>query len=202
METVNKVTKIRFINSLKEKGILIFCLNDLKKLFALNNENTIKHLVARLTKENIVKRLIKNKYLFLHANKSSSDFSIANNLIIPSYISLESALSFYGLISQFPYRITSIVLTKSRRFKVGEKEFVYSKIKKEYFKDFIKMDDFLIATKEKSLFDYFYFIYKGLRPKNTIDDLLKFFREKTVKNYFGKNANSLFKKYLKSHVKL
>jgi len=202
MESSIHVTKIKFITTLKEKRIVFFSLNDMQKLFDLKNENTIKHLVIRLAKENIVRRLMKNKYLFLHTNKLPSDFCTANNLVIPSYISLESALSFYGAISQFPYRTTSIVLTKSRSIMIGEKEFTYSKIKKEYFKDYVKTDDFLMATKEKALFDYYYFIYKGLRPKNMVDELSIFVKDPMIKNYFSKNADYSFMKYLKKYVKL
>ncbi len=197
-----QITKIKFITALREKGITFFSLNDIQKLFDIKNENTIKHLVIRLAKDNIIRRLIKNKYLFLHGNKLPSDFCTANNLVIPSYISLESALSFYGMITQFPYRITSIALTKSKSFIIGEKEFVYSKIKKEYFKDYVKTDDFLIATKEKAIFDYYYFIYKGLRPENKIEDLSLLVKKQAVEDYFNQNADPLFKKFFKKHVKL
>jgi predicted transcriptional regulator of viral defense system len=202
MASSTQITKIKFINSSKQKGVVFFSLNDVQKLFGLKNKNTIKHLVIRAVKENIVKRLIKNKYLFLHGNKSPSDFCTANYLIAPSYVSLESALSFYGMITQFPYRITSVALTKSRSIMIGEKEFTYSKIKKEYFKDYVKIDDFLIATKEKALFDYYYFIYKGLRPKNTTEELSIFLKEAIIRNYFAKNADQLFINFLKKYVKL
>lgn len=190
------ITKNDFINKLRNKQITFFTFSDIKKLFDINNENTIKHLLRRLKKAEIVKRLIKDKYLFLHAKKEADDFEIANFLVIPSYISLESALSYYGIIDQFPYHISSITINKPRHFKINEKSFIYSKIKKSYFQDFLKKDNFLIASVEKSLFDYCYFIYKGLRPKNMIDDLKSYLIKPAISSYFNLYAQGKFRSFI------
>lgn len=201
METT-KINKVKFINTLKNKHISLFDSTDLKKIFQINSKNTLNHLLTRLNKAGLVKGLIKNKYQFLYSDIIPSDFSMANFLTISSYVSLESALSYYGIIDQFPYRITSIVLGKSKELKVGQKFFSYSKIKKEYFKDYIKIDNFLIATKEKAVFDYAYFVSKGLRPVNTLLDIAKYLNEKNIRNYLLENGNSLLIKFIKKHVKL
>lgn len=198
----SKITALRFISLLKEKNITLFKSDDLKKVFKIKSDNTLKKLLFRLKKAKVVKRLIRNKYLFLPLEEKAVDFQIANFLVSPSYISLESALSFYGLIDQFPYRISSITIKKSREFKIDQKLFVYAKIKKEYFKDFIKLDNFLMATREKALFDYLYFIYKGLRPENTISDLKTYLKDREIKEYFLKNADLKFLSFLKRYVKL
>lgn len=198
----SKISKIAFINTCKDKNIKIFNIFDLEKLFEINSKNTLKQLVRRLAKERIIERLIRGKYLFLYTSSLPSDFFLANYLVIPSYISLESALSYYGLIEQFTYRITSVILEKPRRFKVRNKDFVFSKILPDYFKDFVKIDDFLIASKEKALFDYFYFIYKGLRPKNMIEEITLLIRKKGLKEYFLKNALGSFKNFIKNDVRL
>lgn len=198
----NKISRLKFINTLKGKNISFFNLVDLKKIFDIRNDNTLKHLIRRLKEASIIKRLTKNKYLFLHSSSLPSDFALANFLTIPSYISLESALSYYSLIDQFPYRITSITLSKPKEVKTESKLFTYSKIKKEYFRDFVKIDDFLIATKEKAIFDYLYFIYKGLRPKNIIKDLSVHLENKTVNLYLKTNSDKRFINFLKNYVKL
>lgn len=202
MEMNKTVTSIRFIQTLKEKGVIIFETNDLRKMFGLENENTINHLLTTLNEKKIIKRLKRGQYLFLFSDRKPSDFLIANSLVTPSYVSLESALSYYDFLTQFPYRITSISLVKPRQFNVNNKKFTYSRIKKEYFKDFIKIDDFLIGSKKKVLFDYFYFIYKGLRPKNVGKDLEGFLKPKNVKEYFKKNGDDSFRKFLRTYVKL
>lgn len=197
-----KISQVDFIKTFKEKNISLFTGQDLRKIFNIVSDNTLKHLIRRLKISSIIKRLTKDKYLFLHSSKLPSDFAIANFLKTPSYISLESALSYYSLIDQFPYRISSIVLDKPKEIKLDNKLFNYSKIKKEYFKDFIKIDDFLIASQEKAIFDYLYFIYKGLRPKNLIDDLKPYINKKETIFYLKMNAQGKFKNFLKTYVKL
>ena len=108
-ESLNQTTVIKI---LKEKEISLFTFSDFKKLFQIKKENTAYKILERLTKKGILKRLIKKKYLFLFSE--SDDFQIANFLHSPSYISLESALSFYGIITQFPYQITSITSKKQK----------------------------------------------------------------------------------------
>ena len=196
-----KISRLDFINVFKKKKITLFDSQDLKKIFNLKN-NTLKHLIGRLKKALIVKRLAQNKYLFLYSEVKPSDFTIANFLKIPSYVSLESALSYYGFIDQFPYRITSIVLSKPKEIKVDNKIFIYSKIKKEYYKDFIKIDQFLIASREKAIFDYLYFASKGLRSKNLIDDIGPLLADKKTVSYLKTNADYKFKSFLKKYVKL
>jgi len=201
METY-KITKVQIINAFKEKNITFFSQNDLKKFFDIRSRNTLKHLIMRLKKERVIEHLRRDKYLFIYSTKKPSDFAIANFLVIPSYISLESALSYYGIIDQFPYHISSLTLGKSCRYKIRDKMFTYSKIKKDYFKDFVMSDDFLIAVKKKALFDYLYFIYKGLRPVNILNELETYVKEQRVKHYLLINADQKYKAFINKHVKL
>ena len=190
------ISKTHFIDKMREKQITLFTLSDIKKLFGIENENTLKHFLRRLKNAKIIQRLIKNKYLFLQSKNDVGDFEIANFLVIPSYISLESALSYHGIIDQFPYRISSITINKPRKFKVHEKNYIYSKISKKYFQDFLKIDNFLIASQEKALFDYCYFIYKGLRPHNILDDLKTHLKTPLFSKYYKMNAHGKFRNFL------
>lgn len=201
MET-RKITKLTFIEAFKNKKIVFFTGQDVKKIFNIKGENTLKHLLRRLKKDNIIKKLIRDKYLFQYSQKNFSDYAMANFLVIPSYISLESALSFYGVIEQFPYRIISITLKKTKEVKVENKLFIFSHINKNYFKDFERKDDFLIATYEKAIFDYLYFIYKGFRSLEKIEELANYLKEKSVRNYLKENSNSQFRNFIKKYVKL
>ncbi len=201
METI-KIDKVKFIDTLKKKHINLFNSFDLKKIFQINSKNTLNHLLTRLNKAGIIKRLIKNKYQFLYSDIIPSDFAIANFLTTSSYISLESALSYYGLVDQFPYRITSIALMRSKELKVDKKNLSYSRIKKDFFRDFTKIDDFLIATKEKAIFDYSYFVFKGLRPINTLKDIQNCFTDPNIKGYILNNGNKQLINFIKKHVKL
>lgn len=82
-------------------------------------------------KDNVLVSIEKNKYLV--KGKNVSTFEIANFLYQPSYISLETALNFWGILSQFPYEITSVTLKKSVVKKFDDKVYTYSKISSKYY---------------------------------------------------------------------
>lgn len=197
----SEITKIRFIATFRRLKIVLFTSNDVKKVF-LVKDNTLKHLLIRLSKFKIIQRLSRDRYIFLLAENKPHEFVIANFLISPSYISLESALSFYRIIDQFPYRITSIVNSKSSKRNINNKVFIYSKIKNDLFKDYIKIDDFLIATKEKAVYDYIYFVYKGLRPVNTLLDMKKHLEDENIRSYLLQNSDAKLIKFINKYVKL
>lgn len=158
METYSTTDIIRF---LKEKQITLFSLADFERLFNISNQNTLYKKIQRLEKEKLIQKLVKGKYLFFL--NQADDFSIANYIYQPSYVSLESALSFYSIITGFTYKISSISTKKSRTFDINKKEFQYSQIKQNLYWGYEKKADFLIAEPEKALLDYIYFSLKGLR---------------------------------------
>ncbi len=158
METYSTTDIIKL---LKKREISLFTLGDFGRLSSIKNQNSLYKKIQRLEKKGIIKKLIKGKYLFTLSQ--INDFKIANFLFQPSYISLESALSFYGIISGFSYQITSITVKKSRTFIVNEKDYLYCHINQNLFWGYEKKDDFLIAEKEKALVDLIYFYCKGLR---------------------------------------
>lgn len=149
------------IKTLGQKQIILFSLADFSRLFHITNQQTLYKKIQRLEAKNIIQKLIKGRYRFLLA--SINDFTLANWLYRPSYISLESALSFYGIITGFPYDITSITFKKSKRLDIEGKQFSFSQIAHHLFWGYEKKDNFLIADKEKALLDYVYFSLKGLK---------------------------------------
>lgn len=165
METI---TKEKFINAFREKSISLFSWQDIFKIFDINPD-AAKALFQRLKKRKIIQSLTRGKYLFLLAKKPPEDFEIANFLYKPSYISLETALSFYGIIDQFPYQVTSVSLRKTNNFKIDKKMFTYAHIKPDLFKDYKKENNFLIASPQKAVFDFLYLVYKGGRGKKNLE---------------------------------
>lgn len=154
--TIDKATKILYV-----KKVSLFSINDAKKIFNIEKDNTLYKLLQRLEKKDIIKRIENGKYLFSFIEVS--DFEIANFLTSPSYISLESALSFYGILSQFPYTITSITSKKSKRVIYEDKEYEFMHIRSKYLYGFFKKNNFLIASPEKALIDELYFMARKLR---------------------------------------
>lgn len=148
------------IRKLASKEIPLFSLNELGNILAIDNHQTLYKRVDRLIKSKILQKLIKGKYYFTLNNVN--DFTMANFLYQPSYISMQSALSFHSIMTGFSYQITSISIKKPKNFVINEKDFTYSKINPKLFWGWEKKENFLIAKPEKALLDYLYFASKGL----------------------------------------
>ena len=190
-----RLTQTEIIKKLKQKEISLFTPSDFKRIFQIRKENTAYKILERLTQKGVLRRLIKKKYLFVFS--ASDDFQIANFLYPPSYISLESALSFYGIITQFPYQVTSITLKKTKVIRAMDKEFSFSHLKPELFFGYEKKEKFLIAFPEKALFDYLYFYSKGLKSFEQNDFDLKIISKKKFLSILKETGQEKLKKFLK-----
>lgn len=83
---------------------------------------------------------------------------IANHLYTPSYISMQTALRYYGLIPEAVYTIQSMTLKHSRNFDTPVGRFVYKTIAREAFPVGVKSVNehgfaFVMATPEKAICD-------------------------------------------------
>lgn len=114
-------------------------------------------------------QLEKGKYYLTSLNPN--DFEISQFIYSPSYISLESALSHHGILSQFPFEITAITLRKPVTKLINSKTYTYSRLKKEIFTGYVKKGETLIATPEKAFFDYCYFICKSLKSESYLNEM-------------------------------
>jgi len=86
---------------------------------------------------------------------------VANRIYAPSYISLHSALSFYGMIPEEVVQLTSVTTLKTAKFENDFGTFHYQNVKTSlYFGYEIKMMQngrgLLFATPEKALLDLLY----------------------------------------------
>ncbi len=95
--------------------------------------------------------------------KKPPDFYIANKIVFPSYVSMESALSYYGLIPEAVYSTVSVTTKKTNLFNNKRGNFVYHHIKSELFRDYQRSEvqgfHVNIACPEKSIADYLYLKY-------------------------------------------
>ena len=83
---------------------------------------------------------------------------IANRLLTPSYVSMSTALRYYGLIPEVVYVCQSMTTKESREYETPVGRFSFAKMKKEAFNigiGNIEEDGYsiLIATPEKALCD-------------------------------------------------
>ncbi len=109
-----------------------------------------------------IRKIINNYYLFTDEKIDEKMlFFIANKIYSPSYISLEMALSYYQIIPESAYMITSIATKKTMRFQTSLGSFSYTHSMPALFFGYILMKAhkhfFKIATPEKALIDYCYY---------------------------------------------
>lgn len=146
----------------KENNITVFTGLDLERFLELS-KTAAQKILERYTKKGIFVRLRKGYYV-LETNIPHT-FYIANYIYQPSYISLESALSYYQMIPESIYSVTSVTPRATQSFKVLNKEFSYTKIKSRaftgYHKQQINGQKVLIAEPEKAVADYVYLTLLG-----------------------------------------
>jgi hypothetical protein len=89
-------------------------------------------------------------------------FSIANFLQVPSYISLTTALAYYGITTQLQRDfIESICIKRTVAFDRGALHFRYTRIKPELYSGFTKKEGAFVALPEKALLDASYLASLG-----------------------------------------
>lgn len=121
---------------------------------------SFKDKVSDLEKQGEIIRLKRGVYVVSPAvtGKDISIELIANHLYGPSYVSLESALRFHGLIPEFVPTTFSMTLKRSRSFKNQFGQFEYISCSNDYYpigiKQIIQEEiTFLMASPEKALCD-------------------------------------------------
>ena len=149
------------VDKLHVSGLKVFTLQDLSKLLEISVPRSARSVTNRLVEKHILTRIEKNNYIL--TNSTLSRFGIANFLFSPSYISLETALNYHGILSQFPYEISSVTPKKSTIKQVDGQVFSYAHLQAKLFWGYEKIDDQLIAMPEKALLDQLYLSSKGLR---------------------------------------
>ncbi|MBU0599871.1 hypothetical protein KJ997_03715 [bacterium] len=189
------------------KDFTIFSLNDIKGVES-------KFFRVRLNEwqdKGYIKKVIKGYYTFsdLELNETAL-FEMANRIYSPSYISMEMALSYYHLIPESVYGITSASTRRTYKFKTPIAEFSYRTINPQLFfgYDMVKYNNkyFKIAGIEKAILDYFYInsnvkaegdfaslrMDKDMFFKQINEEKLHILLEKFAKKALAKRINSFW----------
>lgn len=99
-------------------------------------------------------------YALTEMKNKTDAMTFATKIYAPSYISMETALSFYGIIPEAVFTETSVTTKKTKTFKTPVGNFSYQKIKKEAFGGFETRKQagtsFNLALPEKALIDFLY----------------------------------------------
>ncbi len=171
---VKLVNQTIFATKIKEKKLYIFNANDIRALFGVSAVASAA-LLHRYKKRGFILQIKRGFYVF--PDFLPPDVYVANKIYAPSYISLEFALSYHGIIPETVYEITSVTAKTTRRFEALGKIFSYRKIKKIAYTGYeIQKQQglsFYIADAEKAFVDADY-----LRLINKQEPISRFNKEK------------------------
>lgn len=161
---------------------------------------TIKVQLTNWKKKGLIIQLRKGLYILGNEDREiePSLFYMANQIFIPSYVSLESAFAFYGLIPELVTQITSVTTRKTCKFQNEFGTFSYQHLKPECYSGFTALKDenglsILIADPEKAIVDFLYFNLSKFDPKR--HDIFE-------ESYRFQNCNKLNKRKFKMFAKL
>ena len=189
---INKRLKLNSVEkTLLSKNISIFIVSDFSKLFNISLSKARLTLSRYSQKEDSHFIRAKNGiYLFTLGNPEN--FEIANKIFQPSYISFETALSYYNIIPETIYSITSATTKRPKEIIVQDINYKYYKLQNRLFFGYrsisIHQKKIFIAEKEKALLDYIYLVSLKKIAFNQRIDLSKIDRDKLgyYTNYFLK----------------
>ena len=128
------VSALRILHRFDVKGRYVYTSKDLAKLFSDDNHHAFRAGLNRLVNNGILQRAVRNVYVFAYSRNISGDtvelIAISLRRGHYNYVSLESALSLYGVISQVPIdRLTVVTTGREGEFNTpyGVIEFTHTK---------------------------------------------------------------------------
>ncbi len=146
----------------------VFSIKDIKKLFPDFDSRRLNEW----QRKDYIKKIKRGFYCFADYQKQENFlFFTANKIYSPSYISLESALSYYSFIPESTFLTTSVTSRNTAKYNSPVGSFAYKNIKPQLFFGYRLIKDFginiRIAEPEKLLLDYLY-----LNKLNNEEDIL------------------------------
>ena len=142
-----------------------------------SNYKNPKKKIFDLKKNGCLQQIKRGQYFNLKSKyfENSSYETIANSLYFPSYVSMEWALQYYGLLMDRVTTVTSVTLLRSKNFMTPYAPYTYNHLTKKRFpygylsKMNNKNESFLIARPEKALLDYVNLKAKNLTINTPMD---------------------------------
>src|SRR5258708_5132218 len=185
----NLVKPIQVQEELLKRKIHLFSTREFAAIFSLNEFQT-EYSLQELLKEGLLERIKRGLYIL--KTNSPNEKEIANILYKPSYISFDYALSYYNLIPEIVYEVTSATTKTTRLFTTNNLNFGYYTIKTQAYTGYELKEEgetkFLIAEPEKAVVDYVYALtlgQRGLLGRRNLNDRLniKNLSKEKIKSY-------------------
>ena len=135
-----------------------------------------KNNLTRWTKQNLLVKLRNSWYSFPEYLKTPNcQCFVSNRIYSPSYISLHSALAFYGIIPEAIVQTTAVSSLKKANFENVFGSFSFQQILPELMfgseqKIFLNKQSLIFATPEKAILDLLY-LYPQYNNEHEITEL-------------------------------
>lgn len=188
MATTRRISDIELLQILKGFNKPYFIVADLEKILMMKR-SVLYVTLNRLVKSGVLVRLRRGVYQ--PEFQSLELEKTANQLYYPSYLSFDSALSRYGILSQIPYSLTFATTKITKRLNLAGKEVEYRQLKDGLFFGYILVDGVYLAEPEKAILDQLYLMSKGKIASDTSEwSLIGLDRKKLLK-YSEKFSQSI-----------
>jgi hypothetical protein len=126
-------------------------------------------------KKGYLLKLRNGVYAFAKDRERIKGEEIAALIYQPSYLSLESALAWYGFIPEMVYARVSVTARTNRTFTNDFGTFIYRHVKAELFWGYVEIKTdhghYLLAEPEKALLDYLYLNLSRIRSDADFENI-------------------------------
>ena len=169
----------------------VFSLADLRKISRLK-ESSLKIALSRAVKTGEILRLAGGLYSRDFKNVSWENLAIS--IYEPSYVSFESALNFYNILSQQSAVLSLATVKRAKKISIYDQIISYRHLRRNLFWGYKKKDNFLLAEAEKAFLDLAYISLNGYGHFAPEEMNLKLLDVKKIKKYLSRFNNSRLEK--------
>lgn len=153
---------------------LVFTTEDLAVIWQIPQRRRLIELIKYYLRAKRLTSIYKGIYGY---GKDYTPFDIAQKLVPLSYISLYTTCQMHGLTFQY-YKTVYAISQKSKKYKVGEQDFIYHRVKEQIFYNqlgLINNGRYIMADRERTITDCLY-VY----PNFAFDNLGRVDKEKLL----------------------
>ncbi len=154
-----KPRDIQLVQNLVRFSKPYWSVADLQKILGYKNRQTLLVILHRLVRQGVLTRVRRGIYRV--SINSVEGALLANLLYTPSYLSFESALSRYGILSQIPYTITLATTRRSKKMTLDGTAVEYRQLRGDLFFGHRIEQGLDIAEPEKAFLDALYLQKRG-----------------------------------------
>lgn len=162
------------LTQLYKTGKNVFTIDEIGQITQTRNRESLHNSLRYLARVGKIHRIRRGIYSL---DKEYSELELAQRLVIPSYVSLYTALGIHGINFQYHRDITSIALY-NKTMNVDDRTYKYHRIKPEifYLPDGIeKREYYNMASPERAVVDTLYFF-----PEHYFDNIAAFNHKKAI----------------------